>query len=89
MIARRSAGRKVGKSCRAPSHSNRGKPHCTRYVKVGTLTRGALQGPNSVKFTGRIGRRALKPGAYRASVTAKDAAGNVSKASSAGFTIVR
>jgi hypothetical protein len=42
-----------------------------------------------VKFTGRIGRRALRPGAYRATVTAKDAAGNASKGSSARFTVVR
>jgi virginiamycin B lyase len=89
VIARKAAGRKVGKSCRAPSHSNRGKRHCTRYAKVGTLTRHGLQGPNAVKFTGHIGRRKLRPASYRATVTAKDAAGNASKASSARFTIVR
>lgn len=39
-------------------------------------------------FTGRIGRKALKPGSYRATVTAKDAAGNASKPSTTNFTIV-
>ena len=47
----------------------------------------ALQGANKVVFTGRIGRRALAPSSYRATVTAKDAAGNVSKPSTASFTI--
>jgi hypothetical protein len=58
-------------------------------VTVATLTRRGIQGPNLVSFSGRIRHKALRPGAYRASVTAKDAAGNVSDASSAAFVIVR
>ncbi|HEY2769433.1 MAG TPA: hypothetical protein VGI87_02650 [Solirubrobacteraceae bacterium] len=88
-IARKAAGRKVHGSCRAPSGKNRGGRHCTRYVTVATLTRHGAQGINIVPFSGRIRHRALKPGGYRASVTAKDAAGNTSKASSAVFTIVK
>jgi hypothetical protein len=57
-------------------------------VTVGTLKRRARQGANKVAFTGRIGRKALKPSSYRATTTAKDAAGNVSKPSIASFTIV-
>jgi hypothetical protein len=88
VIARPDSGRKVGKTCRAPSRSNRRKPRCTRYVTVGTLKRRAFQGLNKVAFTGRIGRKALKPGSYRATVTAKDAARNVSNASITAFAIV-
>jgi streptogramin lyase len=88
-IARRASGRRVRRSCRAPSHSNRGKPHCTRYVLTGTLKRTGLQGVNAVAFSGRIGRHALRPGSYRVTVTATDAAGNASKGSAASFTIVR
>lgn len=87
-IARKSAGRRVGRSCRAPSGSNRGRRHCTRYVKAGALKRRGQQGANNVAFSGRIGRRALRPGSYRARVTARDAAGNVSKPSAAAFTVV-
>jgi hypothetical protein len=87
-MARKAPGRRVGKSCRAPSQTNRARRHCTRYKTVGTLKRQGLQGPNGVAFTGRIGRKALKPRAYRASVKARDAAGNVSSPSTAGFTIV-
>ena len=87
VIARSGAGRKVGKTCRAQSRSNRHSRPCTRYVTVGTLKRRALQGANRVAFTGRIGRRALNAASYRATVTATDAAGNVSVASTASFAI--
>jgi hypothetical protein len=40
-------------------------------------------------FSGRIGRRALAPGAYRALVRATDAAGNRSAAATVRFTVVR
>jgi hypothetical protein len=88
-ITRRAPGRKVRGMCRAPSGSNLRKPRCVRNVRVGALTRHALQGLNKVGFTGRIGRKALKPGSYHATVTAKDAADNVSGSTTASFTIVR
>ena len=87
VIAQLRSGRKVGRTCRAPSRANRREHRCTRYVTVGTLKRRSLQGLNKIAFTGRIGRRALAPGSYRATATAKDAAGNVSKNSTASFTI--
>jgi streptogramin lyase len=87
VIAQPRSGRRVGRTCRAPTRSNRRRPRCTRYVRVGKLKRRGLQGANTVKFTGRIGRKALKPGSYRATATAKDAAGNVSRPSVASFTI--
>jgi len=58
-------------------------------VTVAALKRRGIQGPNLVPFSGRIRHKALRPGAYRAAVTAKDAAGNVSKASNASFAIVK
>jgi streptogramin lyase len=89
VIARRTAGRKVGKRCRPLSRANRTKRRCTHYVTAGTLVRHGLQGLNKIAFTGRIGRRALRPGTYRLMVTAKDAAGNGSAPSTTSFTIVR
>jgi hypothetical protein len=44
---------------------------------------------NSLKFSGRIGRRALRPGSYRATITATDAAGNKSRPKTLSFKIVR
>jgi virginiamycin B lyase len=86
-IARRAVGRKVGKRCKAPSRSNRHRRRCMRYLIAGRLKRRGLQGVNKIHFTGRIGRRALTRGGYRAIVTAKDAPGNVSSPSRASFTI--
>jgi len=79
---RRSKGR-----CVRPSRLLR-KKKCTRYVKKGTLKRTGVQGPNRVPFSGRIGKRALKPGRYRVVIQGTDAAGNVSTAKKAKFRIV-
>ena len=58
-----------------------------RYRTVGRLTRNARQGSNSTAFSGRIGKRALRPGRYRAVARATDAAGNRSAPRRAGFRI--
>jgi DNA-binding beta-propeller fold protein YncE len=54
----------------------------------GTLVRSGSAGRNSVSFSGRIGKRALKPGAYLLTATATDDAGNRSQPQHAAFTIV-
>jgi hypothetical protein len=60
----------------------------TRRI-VGKLTRSGVRGANTIKFSGRIGRKALKAGRYRAVLTAIDAAGNRSSASRVSFRVVR
>jgi PKD repeat protein len=56
---------------------------------AGALTRAKLHnGPNAIKFSGRIGKRALKPGKYKATLTASNAKGKA-KPITMGFTIVR
>jgi hypothetical protein len=90
-IERKTKGLRSGTKCAKPTKKLR-KRHakrCVRYTSAGTLTRTAKQGANRHPFTGRIGRRALKPGRYRATITAADAAGNVSGPTSATFTILR
>ena len=59
-----------------------------RFGKVATLTRKTGAGLNATKLTGRIKRRALKPGVYRATLTARDAAGNTSRKATVKFTVV-
>jgi hypothetical protein len=88
-IDRRAAGRRVGKRCVAPTKRLRRRRACTRYLRSGTLTRTLSAGLRSIAFSGRIGRRALRVGDYRATVTAVDAARNVSRARTVTFTIVR
>jgi hypothetical protein len=58
-------------------------------VKKGTLTRRSLAaGGRRVAFSGRIGKRRLAPGRYRATLVAT-AAGLKSKPAKLSFTVVR
>jgi PKD domain-containing protein len=88
-IARQTQGIKVGKSCVAPSRKHKHGKACTRYAKVGSLTRRSERvGADSLAFTGRLGHKALRTGHYRLTLTATDSSGNVSKAKTTSFTIV-
>ena len=58
-------------------------------LAVGSLRRTAKAGRRQVTFTGRIGRKALKPGSYVARLTAVDAGRKASRAVAVRFTIVR
>jgi uncharacterized delta-60 repeat protein len=52
------------------------------------LKRAAAAGANRVAFSGHVGRRVLRPGRYRATFTAVDAAGSRSTAQALTFRIV-
>lgn len=60
-----------------------------RAGTVVKLSRASRAGANRVRFTGRAGRRALRPGRYRATLTATDAIGIRSKARAITFRVVR
>jgi len=60
-----------------------------RYRTVAKLTRSGRVGVNLTRFTGRIGRRALRPGRYRARITAIDSAGNRSAPRTTRFRVAR
>ena len=60
-----------------------------RGAKVVKLKRTSQAGGNRVRFTGRVGRRTLRPGRYRATLTAVDATGARSQARAVTFRIVR
>jgi CSLREA domain-containing protein len=88
-LERRTTGRRVGKRCRKRTRKNAGKRHCTRYVRAGRFAQVAAVGKNSKRFSGRIGKRALKPARYRARLVATDAARNSSKPRLLAFRVVR
>jgi hypothetical protein len=88
-IEQRQKGRKVGRTCQKPSAKNRKKKACTRYVARGTFAQDGAAGANTKKFSGRIGKRKLAPGTYRATLVATDAAGNRSKVTRLAFKVVR
>jgi Tol biopolymer transport system component len=57
-------------------------------TRAGTLTRTIKAGRGRVTLTGRLGKRRMPAGSYRLTVTARDAAGNVSKPVRLAFVIV-
>jgi Zn-dependent alcohol dehydrogenase len=60
-----------------------------RWVRAGTLTRRrGRAGANQVAFSGRIGRRALASGRYRATLTATGLNRRVSQAKRRSFLVV-
>jgi len=62
---------------------------CARTLTAAILSRaGEPPGSDRVAFSGRIGGRALAPGAYRASLSAGNANGS-SRAESLTFTVLR
>ncbi len=61
---------------------------CASAIRTSKPSRTGKTGANSIRFSGRIGSKALKPGSYRALLTATDAAGNRSAPKSASFRVV-
>jgi hypothetical protein len=66
------AGRRDGATCRAPSRRLRTAPRCTRTVPAARPLRLRASGRSAVL---RIGRRSLRPGRYRLTLTPRDAHG--------------
>jgi virginiamycin B lyase len=86
---RKASGRKRGGKCVKPTRARRSAKRCTRWIARGTLTRRDLAaGKRSVRFGGRVGGRALKPGGYRVTAVAIDAAGAKSMPRRAKFTVL-
>jgi trimeric autotransporter adhesin len=83
-------GVRVGHRCVAPTghSSNTHASGCTRTVAVGALAPAPeSRGVGRLRFTGRIGRRALGAGAYRAVLRARNAGGR-SRPVTLGFSVV-
>jgi hypothetical protein len=93
VIARKAPGRRLGKGAKSrcvkvtAKNRDKGKP-CTRFVKKTTIGGQKQAGRQSTPWSGRIGNKPAKPGKYRATIVAKDAAGQRSKPRSLGFQIV-
>jgi Domain of unknown function (DUF4394) len=88
-FARETTGRRVGGRCLAATPARRKRAKCTRYITVGSISVSGKVGRNSVKFSGRLKGRALASGAYRASLTARDAIGQRSRVRTVSFRVVR
>ena len=60
-----------------------------RYRRVGAFTQAGVPGHNGRRFRGKLGKRRLRSGVFRARVAARDAAGNRSPTAQVSFRIVR
>jgi secreted trypsin-like serine protease len=82
-------GRRSGRSCVKPTRKNRSKRRCTRVQLFGRFAVASKAQSNSKSYSGRIGRKAMKPGSYTAKLVATDAAGNASAAKTLKLKVVR
>ena len=66
-VSQRQAGRRgAHRRCVKPTKRNRKARRCARTVTLhGSFVERGEAGANSFRFTGRLGHKALKPGAYR------------------------
>jgi hypothetical protein len=84
------AGRRVGTACRRPTAKLRSRKACKRYARRGSLSARGTQGANALPFGGKLQGRSLRPGTYRARISAADPAGNRSvNEPTLAFRIVR
>jgi hypothetical protein len=82
-------GKLKGKRCVKPSKKLKKAKRCNRLQTAGALRRSGAAGANAVPFSGRVGRRALKPGRYQVEVAGSDDAGNKSAVATASFRVKR
>lgn len=89
-MVRLGTGRRGGRRCLPATPALRRKPPCVRRIAVGAFTRRDLAaGARTAPFSGRIERRALAPGHYRATLTAQDREGAISPPITVAFTVIR
>jgi hypothetical protein len=88
-VERARPGRRVGGRCRVPGSSRvPASRRCTRWVLVrGAIERRAPAGSSALRFSGRIGGRALRPGRHRLVVSARSGDGPRGPARRAAFRI--
>jgi hypothetical protein len=80
-------GRKKGSKCVAKRKTGR---KCSFYKAVkGSFSRASTAGANTLKFSGFVNGKSLKPGSYRLVATPTDAAGNTGAAFLGAFTILK
>jgi hypothetical protein len=88
-IQRGLEGRRRGRRCVAPGRARKRARRCTRWRTLTTRRTAGTPGPNSIRFSGKVRGRPLKPGRYRGLARATDRVGNRSRPRSARFRAVR
>jgi hypothetical protein len=73
IVQRKIAGLVRGRRCVAPARSLRGHRRCTTLIPVYSFVHHDRRGRNSLRLSGRIGRRVLAGGRYRLRAQPRDA----------------
>lgn len=91
VIQRRAIGRRLGRRCLIGKRARqlRDRKRCRRFVRRGAFSHAGVAGVNRLRFSGRIGRKSLRPGVYRMVGIPTDAAGNRGRRFNAVFAIAR
>ena len=76
LLEKKQPGRRLGKNCVKQTPKNKTKKRCAKFKQIATLAGTGNVGGNTVALPN--GKR-LKPGTYRLTLTARDAAGNETK----------
>jgi hypothetical protein len=63
-VERTVTGRRKGRGCVKATKKNRKARSCKRVEVLGTFTHTGVAGLNRFRFTGRVGKKALRPGRY-------------------------
>jgi opacity protein-like surface antigen len=87
-IERRNAGRRVKGRCRKATRKNRRAKRCDLKLS-GSFKHQGKAGRNSLRFSGRLSNKKLRPARYRLRAAAIDQAGNKSKPARLNFRIVK
>jgi hypothetical protein len=82
-------GRLVGTSCKKQTTKNAKAKKCTLWVRASATFRksGKAGKTNSLKFTGKVGKKQIAPGNYRLYAVATDSAKGKGPAKTANFKI--
>jgi PKD domain len=82
------SGKRSGRSCVKPTRKLARAKGCTRSVAKGGISGPAAAGRNTLAWDGRLNRKALAPGRYKATARATDRFGRLSNTRTLTFTIV-
>lgn len=88
-IDRARPGFRRGRRCVARRPQAGRIQRCTRFTRVGSLTRTRNAGGSTVRFNGYVRRRPLQAGRHRLTAIPRDAAGNRGRAKRERFRVVR
>ena len=91
-IEKRTVGRKVKGKCVKAKKGRKvpKKKRCVRWVPAGKLTRAAQPaGARTLYFSGRIGKKKLRPGGYRVALQATATSGTSPVSKPLPFTVLR